>query len=155
MAKKKPTNQPKSIQNRRARHDYELGDSLVVGVELTGAEVKSLRMGHGHLRGAYVTVKGDELFLINASINGTNAAPITDTEQVRARKLLAKRKEIDALIAGKQQGKTIVPLELLTGGRFIKVRISIGRGKKLYDKRQTLKKRDEDRTMRAALKQAR
>ena len=155
MAKKKPTNQPKSIQNRRARHDYELGDSLVVGLELSGAEVKSLRMGHGHLRGAYVTVKGDELFLINATINGVSGVNIPESEQTRARKVLAKRKEIDALIAGKQQGKTIVPLEMLTGTRYIKLRISIGKGKKLYDKRQTLKKRDEDRTMRAAIKQAR
>lgn len=152
MAKKKTVHQSKTIQNRRARHDYELGDSLVVGVELTGAEVKSLRMGHGQLRGAYVTVKGDELFLINAAINGTNAAPITETEQTRARKLLAKRKEIDALIAGKQQGKTIVPLELLTGSRYIKLRISIGRGKKQYDKRQSLKAKDEKRSMDAALK---
>jgi SsrA-binding protein len=155
MVKKKPTNQPKSIQNRRARHDYELGDSLIVGLELTGAEVKSLRMGHGHLRGAYVTVKNDELFLINATINGVSGVHIPETEQTRARKVLAKRKEIDSLIAGKQQGKTIVPLEMLTGTRYIKLRISIGRGKKQYDKRQTLKKRDEDRTMRAAIKNAR
>jgi SsrA-binding protein len=155
MVKKKPTNQPKSIQNRRARHDYELGDSLIVGLELTGAEVKSLRMGHGHLRGAYVTVKNDELFLINATINGVSGVHIPETEQTRARKVLAKRKEIDSLIAGKQQGKTIVPLEMLTGTRYIKLRISIGRGKKQYDKRQTLKKRDEDRTMRSAIKNAR
>jgi SsrA-binding protein len=153
MAKKKPTNQPKSIQNRRARHDYELGDSLVVGLELTGAEVKSLRMGHGHLRGAYVTVKGDELFLINATINGVSGVNIPETEQTRARKVLAKRKEINALIAGKQQGKTIVPLEMLTGTRYIKLRISIGRGKKLYDKRQTLKKRDQDREAQSVMKQ--
>lgn len=155
MAKKKSPNQPRSIQNRRARHDYELGDSLVVGVELNGREVKSLRMGHGQLRGAYVTIKGDELFLINATINGVNGVPLTETEQTRARKLLAKRKEIDALVAGKQQGKTIVPLEILTGGRYIKVRISIGRGKKQYDKRQTLKAKDEKRSMAAALKSAR
>jgi SsrA-binding protein len=142
MAKKKPTNQPKSIQNRRARHDYELGDSLVVGLQLNGREVKSLRMGHGHLRGAYVTVKNDELFLINATINGTSGIPLSESEQTQARKLLAKRREIDALVAGKQQGKTIVPLEILTGGRYIKLRISIGRGKKSYDKRQVLKKRD-------------
>jgi SsrA-binding protein len=153
MAKKKPNNQPKSIQNRRARHDYELGDSLLVGLELTGAETKSLRIGHGQLRGAYVTVKNNELFLINATIQGTNGVVITEREQTRARKILAKRKEIDALVAGKQQGKTIVPLEILTGGRYIKLRISIGRGKKQYDKRQTLKAKDEKRTMAAALKQ--
>jgi SsrA-binding protein len=152
MAKKKPTNQPKAIQNRRARHDYELGDSLVVGLELNGREVKSLRMGHGQLRGAYVTVKNDELFLINATINGTSGIPLTEDEQTRARKLLAKRREINALIAGKQQGKTIVPLEILTGGRFIKVRISIGRGKKTYDKRQVLKKRAESRDIEREIK---
>jgi SsrA-binding protein len=144
MVKKKP-NQPKRISNRRARHDYELGDSLVVGLELSGAETKALRMGHGQLRGAYVTVKQDELFLINATISGTSGIPIGESDQTRARKLLAKRREIKALIAAKQQGKTIVPLEVLTGGRYIKLRISVGKGKKHYDKRQTLKARDQQR----------
>jgi SsrA-binding protein len=152
MAKKKAVNKPKTISNRRARHDYELGDSLVVGVELTGAEVKSLRMGRGQLRGAYVTVKDNELYLLNGSVTGTNAAVINEQDQTRTRKLLAKRREIDALIDAKQQGRTIVPLELLTGGRFIKLRIAVGKGKKQYDKRQTLKARDESRTMAAALK---
>ncbi len=152
MAKKKVTKQPKKISNRRARHDYELGDSLVVGLALTGAETKSLRMGHGHLRGAYVTVKGDELFLINATIAGTSGIPIDESDQTRARKVLAKRREINALVAAKQQGNTIVPLDILTGGRYIKLRISSGRGKKLYDKRQTLKARDEKRTIDATLK---
>jgi SsrA-binding protein len=82
---KKHRNQPKTITNRRARHDYELGDSLVVGLELSGAEVKNLRLGHGHLRGAYVTVKGDELFLINATIAGTSGIPIEESDQTRAR----------------------------------------------------------------------
>lgn len=151
MAKKKhsPT---KTIQNRRARFDYELGDSLVVGLELNGREAKSLRMGRGHLRGAYVTAKGDELWLVNATIAGSNGIPIDESDQTRARKVLAKRREIDALLAAKQQSRTIVPLEILTGGRYIKLRIAIGKGKKNYDKRQTLKKRDEDRAMRTALK---
>jgi SsrA-binding protein len=153
MAKKKQ-NQPKRISNRRARHDYELGDSLVVGLELTGAETKSLRMGHGQLRGAYVTVKNDELYLINATISGSSGIPISEADQTRARKLLAKRREIAALVAAKQQGKTIVPLEILTGGRYIKLRISVGRGKKRYDKRQTLKARDDNRRAQAALKHA-
>jgi SsrA-binding protein len=154
MAKKQP-NRPKSISNRRARHDYELGDSLVVGLQLSGAETKSLRMGHGHLRGAYVTVKGDELFLINATIAGTSGIPIDESDQTRARKVLAKRREISSLVAAKQQGKTIVPLEILTGGRFIKLRISVGRGKKRYDKRQTLKARDDLRRTQAELKSVR
>lgn len=151
MARKK-TATPKQITNRRARFDYELGDSLVVGVELTGAETKALRMGHGQLRGAYVTLKQNELFLINATISGTNGVPIAESDQTRARKLLAKRREINHLVEAKQQGKTIVPLELLTGGRFIKLRIALGRGKKQYDKRQTLKARDENRSINAALK---
>jgi SsrA-binding protein len=154
MAKKKQA-QTKQITNRRARHDYELGDSLVAGIELTGAETKALRMGHGQLRGAYVTVKEGELLLINATISGTSGIPIGEQEQTRARKLLIKRREIDTLLEAKQQGRTIVPLEILTGGRYIKVRISVGKGKKLYDKRQTLKKRDESRQMAAAVKASR
>jgi SsrA-binding protein len=148
--KKKP--QTKTIQNRRARFDYELGDSLVVGLALTGAETKSLRMGHGQLRGAYVTVKDGELYLLNGTVHGTSGVPVPESDQARTRKLLAKRKEIDALIAAKQQGRTIVPLEMLTGGRFIKLRIAIGKGKREYDKRQTIKKRDQDRESRAAIK---
>jgi SsrA-binding protein len=151
MAKKKPV-KTKLIQNRRARFDYELGDSLVAGLQLTGAETKSLRMGHGQLTGAYVTVKDGELYLLGGTINGTHGVPVPEEDKMRTRKLLAKRKEIDALIDAKQQGRTIVPLELLTQGRFIKLRIAIGKGKKLYDKRQTLKKRDQDRESRAALK---
>ncbi|HSX05882.1 MAG TPA: SsrA-binding protein SmpB [Candidatus Saccharimonadales bacterium] len=152
MAKKKPGKQPKTIQNRRARFDYELGDSLVVGLALTGAETKSLRMGHGQLRGAYVTIKDNELYLLNGAIQGTNGVPVPESDQTRTRKLLAKRREIDALIVAKQQGKTIVPLELLTGGRFIKLRIAIGKGKRQYDKRATLKARDENRQIHRALK---
>jgi SsrA-binding protein len=151
MAKKRAT-PPAAIRNRRASHDYELGDSLVVGLQLSGAETKSLRQGHGHLRGAYVTVKNDELWLINATITGNNGIPIDDSDKTRARKVLAKRREINALIAARQQGKTIVPLEILTKGRYIKLRISVGRGKKRYDKRQVLKARDDARNTAAALK---
>jgi SsrA-binding protein len=150
MAKKKRTSG--SIQNRRARHDYELGDSLLVGVELNGREVKALRMNHGQLQGAYVTIKDSELWLVNTSVIGSSSAPLSENEQTRNRKLLAKRREINALVAAKQQGRTIVPLEILTKGRFIKLRIAIGKGKKQYDKRQTLKKRDESRAIERALK---
>lgn len=151
MARKKPT-QTGKIVNRRARFDYELSDDIVVGLALTGAETKSLRRGHGQLRGAYVTVKDDELWLINASITGDNGIPISEIDKTRARKLLAKRREIDALIAAKQQGRTIVPVELLTRGRFIKLRISAGKGKKHYDKRETIKRRDTDRQTMSELK---
>jgi SsrA-binding protein len=149
---KKKTSQTKQITNRRARFDYELGDSLLVGIQLTGGETKALRMGHGQLRGAYVTAKGHELWLLNATIHGTNGIPISETDQVRTRKLLAKRKEIDALIEAKEQGKTIVPLDILTGGRYIKVRIAVGKGKKLYDKRQALKRADSERDVSRAIR---
>ena len=149
---KKQRAQTKQIVNRRARHDYELGDSLVVGISLSGAETKALRLGHGQLRGAYVNVKDNELWLMNATISGTNGVRITEEDQVRNRKLLARRREIEALIEAKQQGRTIVPLEMLTHGRFIKLRIAVGKGKKLYDKRQTIKKREESRRIESTLK---
>jgi SsrA-binding protein len=136
---------PSKITNRRARYDYELGDSLVVGLQLSGAETKALRMGHGQLRGAYVTERGGELWLTNAQISGSSGISITEDDQTRSRKLLAKRKEIDNLIAARGQGNTIVPAELLTGGRYIKLRISVGRGKKRYDKRETIKRRQQER----------
>ena len=148
----KKTNQPKLISNRRASHDYTLSDSLVVGIALTGAETKALRMGHGQLRGAYVNVSNDELWLVNATISPTSGILISEEDQTRNRKLLAKKREIKRLIETKKQGRTIVPLEVLTQGRFIKLRIAIGQGKKNYDKRQTLKKRDETRQINRALR---
>ncbi len=148
MANKRPGH----ISNRRARYDYELGDSLSVGIQLTGAETKALRLGRGQLHGAYVTVKDGELWLLNALITPAPGLHINDSQQNRSRKLLAKRKEIDSLIAAKQAGKTIVPLELITRGRYIKLRIALGRGKKRYDKRQAIKQRDDAlRTQRAGL----
>lgn len=150
MAKK-----PKStgnITNRRARHDYELGDSLVVGMALTGAETKALRMGHGQLRGAYVTDKAGELWLINAQITGNSGIVIDETMKTRSRKLLAKRAEIDKLLATKSQGMAIVPLEVLNRGHYIKLKIALGRGKKRYDKRETIKARQQQRDIRRELK---
>ena len=155
MGKKQP-NTTKRITNRRARHDYELGNDLVVGIALTGAETKSLRRGRGNIRGAYVAVKdtpaGGELWLLPATIAGDSAVKIPEDQQTRSRKLLAKRREIQALVTAKQQGRTIIPLEIITHGRYIKVRISAGRGKKLYDKRQTLKQRDQNRDIARSLK---
>jgi SsrA-binding protein len=143
MRKKSQT--PGNIVNRRARFDYELGDSLVVGLQLSGAEAKALRMGHGQLRGAYVAEKDSELWLINAQVTSSKGVPIAESDQTRSRKLLAKRREIDSLIDARQSGRTIVPLELLTNGRYIKLRIAVGRGKKRYDKRETIKRRQQER----------
>ncbi len=143
---KKPA-QTKQITNRRARHDYDLQDGLLAGIALSGAETKNLRRGHGQLRGAYVTVKDNELWLINATISSSPGIPIDESDQTRARKLLMNRKEIDSLIAAKQQGRTLVPLQILTQGRYIKVRVAAGKGRRNYDKRQVLKQREEKRTM--------
>ncbi len=142
MAKKR---QIGKIINRRARHDYELGDGFVVGLRLTGAETKALRLNHGQLTGAYVTDKDDELWLIGALITGSSSVPISEQDQMRSRKLLAKRAEIDKIIAARRSGLSAIPLEILTRGRYIKLRLSIGKGKKRYDKRETLKRRQQNR----------
>lgn len=144
MAKKKKQGSG-TIRNRRASYDYELGDSITAGLVLSGAETKSLRMGHGHLRGSYVVVKDNELWLLNATITGSSGVPIAEADQTRSRKLLASKKEINGLIAAKQQGQSIIPTDILTRGRFIKIKIAVGKGKKNYDKREVIKKRDQER----------
>jgi SsrA-binding protein len=146
MKKKAP-----GIINARARFDYELGDDLVVGLELTGPEVKSARMQHVQLKGSYVAVKQDQLWLVNASFSvKTGEKGGGKTINTRDRRILAHRKQIDKFIVQKQQGLTIVPKRLITDGRFIKLVIAAGRGKKHYDKRQTIKKRDIERDNRRA-----
>lgn len=153
MAKKSPAQTP-TITNRRARYDYELGDELVVGLALTGPEVRAARDGHIQLKGAFVSLQGGELWLNNASFSlklnqrGEASARTIDTSP---RKLLAHRREIDRLQASKQAGHSIVPLRLLTRGRHIKLVIAPGKGKKRYDKRQTLKRRDQERDTRRML----
>ncbi len=152
--KKKPTPTAKAIINRRARYDYTLGDELVVGLELTGQEVRAARDGHVQLRGSYVSIRDNELWLTNASFSlalnerGNATDRVIDT---RPRKLLANRKQIDTLAAKRKEGSTIVPLRLMTGGRYIKLTIALGAGKKRYDKRETLKRRDQDRDTKRAL----
>ncbi len=140
---KKKQDNTKRISNKRAYFDYELGDSFTVGIVLNGRETKNLRMGHGNLKGAYVTIKEGELWLINATITGSRGIPIDENEVTQARKLLAKSKEIHKIIEAKQNGMTILPTEMLIGGRFIKLKIALGKGKKSYDKRQVIKKRDD------------
>ena len=150
---KKPA--PKSIVNRRASFDYALDEDLVVGIALTGPETRAARDGHIQLKGSFVTIKNNELWLNNASFSlklnekGKIGARSIDTSP---RKLLAKRKQIDDLYARKQTGMSIVPTKLLTGGRFIKLVIALGKGKKNYDKRETLKRRDQERDINRAIK---
>ena len=152
MAMKKRQTATGKIQNRRASHDYQLGDSAVVGIVLNGRETKALRMGHGNLRGAYVNVLGNELWLVGAYVGNAPGIILTEDEQTRSRKLLAKRREIDQFVTARQQGRSIVPLEILTRGRFIKLRIAVGTGLRQYDKRQLLKARAQKSDVDHALK---
>lgn len=153
---KKPVTAPKAIVNRRARFDYEIGEEIVAGMVLTGPEVRAARDGHIQLKGSFVTVRNNELWLNNASFSlklnqkGQVGARTIDTEP---RKLLASRKQIDNLVAHKKQGMSIVPTKLLMTGRFIKLVIALGKGKKNYDKRETLKRRDQERDSQRAIKQ--
>lgn len=146
--KSKPKSPPGGLVNRRARFDYELGEDIVAGLVLTGPEVRAARDGHVQLKGAFVTVRDRELWLNNASFSvklnqrGEASARTVDT---RPRKVLASRKQINQFSDSKKQGMTIVPTKLLTQGHFIKVVIALGRGKKTYDKRETLKRRDAER----------
>ena len=139
----------RAITNRRAGFDYDLKDNYQAGLVLSGAEVKSLRMNHGHLRGAYVNLKDGEAWLFNSTITPlkTNAAHLPEEIQTRSRKLLLKHRELAELAAAKNQGLTIIPTRILTGKHFIKIEIAVGKGKKKFDKRQSIKKRDEQRNL--------
>jgi len=143
------------ILNRRAKFDYELGDEIVAGMVLTGPEVRAARDGHIQLKGSYVTIRDGELWLNNASFSlklnerGKPGARSVDTS---IRKLLASRKQIDLFQTRKKEGMTIVPTKLITTGRFIKLVIAVGKGKKNYDKRETIKRRDIEREHKRMLK---
>jgi SsrA-binding protein len=155
MAKKATNKRPSAIVNRRASFDYTLDDELTVGIVLTGPETRAARDGHIQLKGSFVSIRDNELWLNNASFS----IKLNERGQVGARsldssprKLLASRKQIDNLAAQKQSGMSIVPLKLLTRGRFIKIIIASGKGKKNYDKRETLKRRDQERDAHRAIK---
>lgn len=150
MATKKKPIKPRAILNRRASFDYALEDELVVGVVLSGREARAARDGRVQLKGSFVTIRNDELWLNNASFSvvlnsKSDGSTSVDTS---ARKLLASRKQIDELATRKQAGMSIVPLKLLTQGRFVKLVIALGKGKKNYDKRQAIKQRDQERDTR-------
>lgn len=152
MKKKSPKNH--AITNRRARFDYALGDELTVGVILTGQEVRAARDNHVQLKGAFVSLRDDELWLNNASfsLKLNQKGESERTIDSKPRKLLAHRKQINALAAQRKEGMTIVPLRLLTHGRHIKLVVALGKGKKKYDKRETIKRRDQEREHKRQLK---
>ena len=153
MAKSKVKNNP--IVNRRAKFDYDLGDELVVGMALKGTEVRAARDGHIQLKGSYVNIRDGELWLNNASfslkINEKGEAGSRSVDN-SPRKLLANRSQIDKLYESKKIGMSIVPLKLINSGKYIKLVIAIGRGKKRYDKRETLKRRDQEREVNRTMK---
>lgn len=131
------------ITNRRAKFDYNLGDEIIAGISLSGKEAKSLRQGHAFLRGSFVTIKDSQLLLTNATITSGKTFIIPEADQTRSRTLLVNKKQLSQLISAKQQGKSIVPLEFLTKGKYVKLKIAVGKGKKRYDKRQSVKARDQ------------
>ena len=122
--------------NRKAHFDYALGDELTTGMSLIGPEVRAIRDHHVQLKGSFVTIRNGELWLNNLTLGAETARNI---------KLLATKKQITALEREKVAGSTIVPVKLLGGGRHIKLVIAVGKGKKKYDKRETIKKRDIER----------
>ncbi len=142
-------------ENRKARFNYEFLEKYETGIELLGTEVKSVRGGQMSLEGAFVIIRGGEAFLINANIPPFQVknAP-KDYDSLRNRKLLLTKKEI-AELAGNEKNKslTIVPISVYNKNRKIKVEIALVKGKKKYDKRETLKKRDTDREIRREYKE--
>lgn len=142
-------------ENRKARFNYEILEKYETGIELLGTEVKSVRDGQMSLEGAFVIVRGGEAFLINANIPPYQIknAP-KDYDPLRNKKLLLTKKEI-AELAGSEKNKslTIVPISVYNKNRKIKVEIALVKGKKKFDKRETIKKRDTNREIRREIKE--
>jgi SsrA-binding protein len=141
------------VTNRKAYHNYHIGESIEAGLVLTGTEIKSIRAGRVNLGDAYVKPEGGELWLLNAHIARYEAGSYMSHEPTRPRKLLLHRKEIDSL-AGKiqEKGLTLVPLKLYIKDSIAKLEIAPAKGKKLYDKRETITRRETDREIRRAIK---
>lgn len=129
----KKSTSPSVVVNRRAHFDYNLSDELTCGVVLNGAEVRLIRDHHVQLKGSFVTLRNGELWLNNLTLGADTA---------RNLKLLVTKKQLATLARAKQDGFQIVPTKLLGSSRYIKVVIATGKGKKKYDKRETIKKRD-------------
>ncbi|MEP6690764.1 MAG: SsrA-binding protein SmpB [Gemmatimonadaceae bacterium] len=135
-------------RNKRARHDYHIQETWEAGIVLTGTEVKSLRNGKANLVDAYAIVQGEELFLLGAHIAPYEQGNQFNHEPTRTRKLLLHKKEIRKLIgAVERQGLTLIPLDLYFKRGMAKLTLALGKGKKLHDKRDTERKRDDEREM--------
>ncbi len=142
--------------NKKAKFDYEILDTHEAGLVLTGPEVKSVKAGQVQLKGAFLHIKNGELWLKNAFIAKYKPAASyqEDYDAQRDRKVLVHKRELKRLIGKKQaEGLTIVPLSIYTKGNLIKLQFAVARGKKKYEKRETIKKRDVDRQLRARMKE--
>jgi SsrA-binding protein len=139
--------------NRKAYHNYHIGESVEAGIVLTGTEIKSIRAGRVNLADAYVRVEGGEVWLVNAHIARYEAASYLSHEPLRPRKLLLHRKQIDNLV-GKvsERGFTLVPLRLYIKDSTAKVEVALARGKKLYDKRESISRREAEREIGRAMR---
>ena len=141
------------ILNRKAKYNYQIFDTIEAGIVLTGTEIKSLRLGKANIRDSYVRVKNNEMFIINMHISSYENGNIFNHDETRERKLLLHKKEIlkfrDKI---KLEGYTIVPLKVYLKNGRAKVLIGLAKGKKNYDKREDIKKRDIERNIRARLK---
>lgn len=148
---------PTLVHNKKATFNYEILEKFDAGIELTGTEVKSLRNKRGSLEGSHILIRGMEAFLVGANIEAyqmANAPKNYDTRQNR--RLLLTKKEISMLsVKEKQKGLTIVPISLYTKGRYVKLSFGLGRGKKKYDKREDIKKKDVKRDVDRDIKNAR
>jgi SsrA-binding protein len=140
-------------ENRKAFHDYHLLETFEAGLVLLGTEVKAIREGRVNLRDSYARVEDGEVFLYNVNISPYSHRGYADHEPLRRRKLLLHRDEIRKLI-GKtvEKGMTLVPVRLYYKNGRVKVAVSLAKGKKDYDKRETIKRREADRETRAAIK---
>ena len=141
------------ILNRKAKYNYQIFDTIEAGIVLTGTEIKSLRLGKANIKDSYVRVKNNEMYIINMHISSYENGNIFNHDETRERKLLLHKKEIykfrDKI---KLEGYTIVPLKVYLKNGRAKVLIGLAKGKKNYDKREDIKKRDIERNIRARLK---
>lgn len=142
-------------ENRKARHNFSISDTMEAGLVLKGSEVKSLRQGNCSLAEAYIAFKGHEAYLQKSHIPPYNSGGYTNHEPERLRKLLLHQVELQKLlVATTEKGQVIVPLKMYFKKGRVKLLIGMGKGKKQYDKRQDIKKRDVDRQLRQSLKKS-
>ncbi|MBI5212605.1 MAG: SsrA-binding protein SmpB [Nitrospirae bacterium] len=140
-------------QNRKAYHDYSIEETLEAGILLLGTEVKSLRDGKANLKDSYVLIKESEVFLFNCHISPYSHGNILNHEPLRTRKLLLNRKEIERLRGKMQQkGYTLIPLKIYFKGPFAKVEVGLAKGKRQYEKRESIKEREAKRDIEKAMK---